>query len=117
MTKLFRQVIVALVLLISCSNSNAEPPAPIDIDSRLELFVDDYFVDRFDGEASRHLHKPRGREIVLEMDKPWEDPTWGYFSVFLDGDIYRMYYRGHHHGSMGDKPRGEPMCYAESKDG
>ncbi|MCC7084377.1 MAG: hypothetical protein IT427_05155 [Pirellulales bacterium] len=78
--------------------------------------MDDYLVDRFDGEVSLHLHKPSGKEVVLTMDKPWEDPTWAYFCVFKDDNTYRMYYRGHHHGS-GEKPRGEPMCYAESKDG
>lgn len=117
MPKLFMKI-VALVMVLT-SYSNAQTSAPIDIGSRLELFVDNYLVDRFDGEASLHLHKPCGREVALPMDQPWEEPTWAYFAVSLDGETYRMYYRGHHHGDsrFGDKPRGEPMCYAESKDG
>ena len=88
---------------------------PVDIGSRLELFVDDYLVDRLEGDAELHLHKPKGKEVVLTNDKPWESST-GYFSVLLDGDLYRMYYRGFHHGK-GEQARGEPTCYAESKDG
>ena len=88
---------------------------PIDIASQLELFVDDYLVEQFVGDAALHLHKPHGREIVLTSDKPWEE-SWAYFAVFLEGDTFRMYYRGHHHGT-GPEPRGEPTCYAESKDG
>ena len=107
---------IAVVIMLFTTYSNAQPAAPINIGSRLELFVDDYLVDRFEADATFHLHKPSGKEVVLTSDKPWEDPTMGYFAVFLDGDTYRMYYRGHHHG-VGEKPRGEPMCYAESKDG
>ena len=90
--------------------------APLDIGSRLELFVDEHLVDRLDGDATLHLHKPKGREVVLTNDMPWEDDTMGYFAAFRDGDLYRMYYRGFHHGT-GEQARGEPMCYAESEDG
>src|SRR3990172_8183110 len=106
--------IIVMATMLSTTHSNAQPAAPINIGSRLELFVDDYLVDRMEADAALHLHKPSGKEVVLSMDKPWEDTTMGYFAVFLDGDTYRMYYRGHHHGG-GPKPRGEPMCYAESK--
>ena len=88
----------------------------LEIGSRLELFVDDYLVDRLEGDAALHLHKPLGREVALAGDQPWEDDSMGYFSVMSDGDLFRMYYRGFHHGS-GAEARGEPMCYAESKDG
>ena len=90
---------------------------PIEISSRLELFVDDYLVDRTEGDVSFHVHKPAGKEVVMTNDKSsWEDDDWAYFSVFKDGDVFRMYYRGLHHGG-GLQARGEPMCYAESKDG
>ena len=84
--------------------------------SRLELLVDDWLVDRFEGDAALHLHEPLGKEVVLMNDKAWEDTSLGYVSVLKDGDLFRMYYRGHHHGS-GEDARGEPMCYAESRDG
>ena len=84
--------------------------------SRLELLVDDWLVERFEGDAALHLHEPSGKEVVLMNDKAWEDTSLGYVSVLKDGDLFRMYYRGHHHGS-GEDARGEPMCYAESRDG
>ena len=84
--------------------------------SRLELLVDDWLVERFEGDVAQHLHEPLGKEVVLMNDKPWEDTSLGYVSVLKDGDLFRMYYRGHHHGS-GEDARGEPMCYAESRDG
>jgi hypothetical protein len=102
--------------VVITSHVNAQTSAPINIGSRLELFVDDYLVDRFEAEAALHLHKPRGKEVVLMNDQPWEDTTMGYFAVSKDGETYRMYYRGHHHGG-GEQAGGEPICYAESKDG
>jgi len=87
----------------------------IDIGSRLELFVDKYLVDRLEGDAELYVHKPRGHEVVLADDTPWESST-AYFAALRDGDLFRMYYRGFHHGT-GEQALGEPMCYAESRDG
>lgn len=87
----------------------------IDIGSRLELLVDEYLVDRLEGDAKLYLHKPRGHEVVLADDRPWESST-AYFAVLRDGELFRMYYRGFHHGT-GEQALGEPMCYAESRDG
>lgn len=64
------------------------------IGSRLELFVDDWLIDRLDGAASRRLHEPVPREVVLRTDRPWEGCMCGYVSVFRDGDLYRMTYHG-----------------------
>jgi len=87
----------------------------IDIGSRLELFVDDYIVDKLEGDVELYQHKPHGREVVLSDDKPWEYLV-NYFAVLRDGDKYRMYYRGDHHGT-GKQALGEATCYAESNDG
>jgi hypothetical protein len=106
----------AIVFCLVSTRVIAQTSAPPNIGSRLELFVDDWLVDRFERDAKFHLHKPLGKEVVLMNDQPWEDTTMGYFSVLKDGDTYRMYYRGHHHGG-GEDARGEPMCYAESDDG
>ncbi|HJN14025.1 MAG TPA: hypothetical protein QGH10_00965, partial [Armatimonadota bacterium] len=89
---------------------------PVDIGSRLELFVDDCLVDRLEGDAKLHLHKPAGREVALANDRPWEDSHMAYFAALRDGDLYRMYYRPSHHGT-GPEALGEAMCYAESTDG
>lgn len=85
---------------------------PIDLGSRLELFVDRHLVAGLQGDARLHLHKPEPREVVLMTDARWEGNTSAYFTVFQDGDLYRMYYRGSHWR------RGrEVTCYAESVDG
>ena len=92
------------------------PPAVIDIGSRLELFVDDYLIDRLDG-AELRLHHPVTREKVMTFgDKPCEGPGSGYVTVFRDGDLCRMYYRGGSYSAKGETVH-ENICYAESKDG
>ena len=32
--------------------------------------------------------------MALSLDEPWEGNSSAAFTVFQDGDIYRMYYRG-----------------------
>ena len=89
-----------------------------DIGSRLELFVDDWLIDRIDG-AALTLHRPVPQDVALVSDRPWEGNDIGYVTVFKDGDLYRMYYRG----SLTDYTPGEiishhmVVCYAESGDG
>ena len=93
---------------------------PIDIGSRRELFVDESLTERIEGQAKLKLHHPTPREIALTFDKPWEGNASGYPTVFQDGDLYRMYYRGHRY-IVDDPPlrqaQSEVVCYAESKDG
>jgi len=98
----------------------AQAADPIDIDSRLEPLVDQALVDTLEGGAKLKLHHPRPREIAMTFDQPWEGNASGYPTVFKDGDIYRMYYRGHRY--LIDKPplrqaQSEAVCYAESEDG
>ena len=69
---------------------------PLEIGSRLELFVDDYLVESMEGVRLK-LHEPRSAGRVLTFDKPWEGVTSDYISVFKDDDRYRMYYRGSSH--------------------
>lgn len=98
----------------------AEPP--IDLENRRELFVDDYLIEKLEGVAL-NLHEPIPREVAIVHDAPWEGETSAYHTVFQDGDLYRMYYRG----SGGGWRRGKRMerhhmshettCYAESRDG
>jgi hypothetical protein len=72
--------------------------SPIDIGSRLELFVDDFLIDRMEGAALK-LHQPVPREVALETDRPWEGNMCGYVTVLRDiaptdgAPIYRMYYK------------------------
>ena len=89
---------------------------PINIGSRLELFVDNHLAGKFAGDAELHLHKPEPREVVLVADAPWEGNISGYFNVFQDGDLYRMYYRGAHAPTPETRGDYAVACYAESKD-
>jgi len=83
--------------------------------SRRELLVDRFLIERLSGGAKLVLHHPVPREVVLVTNKPWEGNTCGYFTIFRDGPIYRMYYRGSH--SARKRHHRELTCYAESKDG
>ena len=91
----------------------------LEIGSRRELFVDDFLIERLDG-ARRVLHHPTPREVSLVRDQPWEGNVSGYTTLFQDGDLYRMYYRGTHtiytEGKV-TSPHRELVCYAESQDG
>jgi len=105
------------VLLWSCVCTVATSE-PVDIGSRLELFVDHHLIERLTGAVELKLHRPAPREVVLVTDQPWEGNTCAYYTIFQDGDIYRMYYRGSHFDETTRKSaHPEVACYAESKDG
>lgn len=91
--------------------------APIDIGSRLELFVDDYPLESMDGVEQR-LNPPLPQEAVIEHDEPWEGGGTGYHTVFKDGDTYKMYYKSWQIG-IGIPESGHRLVtgYAESEDG
>ncbi len=95
--------------------------AVLDIGSRLELFSDDFLIDRLGGEAGRRLHHPQPQEIALVHDAPWEGSGSGYHSVFQDGPLYRLYYKAWHLDVSAGKLETDahPLycCYAESEDG
>lgn len=84
----------------------------VNLDSRLELFVDDFMVADLTGDARRRLHHPERREVVLQLDRPWEGSVSGYFTLMNDDGGYRLYYRG---WPTVDKPA--CTCVAESRDG
>ena len=87
----------------------------IELGNRRELFVDDYLIDRMRGVELR-LQKPVPRDLAIVHDAPWEGNTSGYHTVFQDGGLFRMYYRGsmYHQFATSAKP---VVCYAESRDG
>lgn len=94
----------------------------VNIGSRLELLVDDYLIASMSGGVSLKLHTPVRREVVLHTGRPWEGNASAFCSVFQDGALYRMYYRGIHYRHSG--PRAQALedhpwylCYAESDDG
>jgi photosystem II stability/assembly factor-like uncharacterized protein len=80
------------------------------------MFVDDWLIDPAHSRGvSLELQTPVRREVVLTTDKPWEGNASAYFSVFQDGPLYRMYYRGLTPGR--DDSDQQLTCYAESADG
>lgn len=87
---------------------------PIDIASRLELFVDDVLIDAMTGVA-RELQSPVPCEATIVVDHPWESPHLGYPTVFRDGDRFRLYYRAMECTKAGAWPSGSAV--AESDDG
>ena len=64
----------------------------INIGSRKELFVDDFLIDVTKTTQGKKLNKPVRRECIMTNDAPWEANGWVYYTVFQDGDIFRMYY-------------------------
>jgi len=99
-----------------CAGPAIAAAGPVKIGNRRELFVDHHLIEKLEGSAELRLHKPRPREVVIVHDKPWEGNTCGYNTIFKDGDLYRMYYRGWNH--KGRKATHPPfVCYAQSKDG
>ena len=68
--------------------------------------------------ASLRLQKPIPKEVAIVHDAPWEGNTCAYHTVFQDGDLYRMYYRGLHYDEKTEQPtHPEVVCCAESQDG
>ena len=112
-----RFLVLAVWCLIFCGLP-ARAAEPIDIGSQRELFVDDYLIGQLSGDARQVLQKPVPQEVVLVTDKPWEGNTCAYYTIFQDGERYRMYYRGSHYDTQTRKSaHAEVVCYAESRDG
>ena len=99
----------------------AEAGSPVAIGARRELLVDNYLLEAITG-CELRLHQPIRRELVLRTDAAWEGNASAFQSVFQDGDLYRMYYRGLHYRHSGEPAQAleeHPwyLCYAESDDG
>ena len=111
--------VFATALLVQLA-ATAPAAEPIDIGARRELMVDDYLIEGMSAGARLVMHRPTPREIAIVFDQPWEGNASGYPTVFRDGDLYRMYYRGHRYSIDGKSLRQahkEVVCYAESRDG
>ncbi len=107
----------SLLLSLAAASANpAETTEALDIGSRLGLFVDDYLIDLREG-VRLQLHEPQPEEVVLVADAPWEGNISGYFNVFRDGELYRMYYRGAHAPTPTTRGKYSVACHAESRDG
>lgn len=119
-----RLLSVNSIFVLACSllNGGPSPEAAagqtIDIGARLQPLIDHHLIDQLTGQARLRMHRPQPREVVLVTDQPWEGNTCAYYTIFQDGDRYRMYYRGSHFDTERQKStHREVTCYAESTDG
>lgn len=90
----------------------------VEIGDRREGFIDDFLVDRLAGSATRRLHHPEPREIVMTFGDdgmPWEGNA-AYPTLLRDGDRIRMYYSARP-DAVPDESREQYTCLAESADG
>jgi hypothetical protein len=125
MMNFVKSLVSALVILsgfqcqhLYAQGSSDTQGSPIEIGSRLELFIDDYLIEELTGKAELRLHHPEPKDIVITHDAPWEGSGSGYHSIFQDGDIYRMYYKAWQiEGASKTPTHSIHCCYAESKDG
>jgi hypothetical protein len=85
-----------------------------ELGSRLEPVWDMERLSALDG-VRLTLHAPTLREVSIVHDAPWEGNVCCYHTVFQDGPLYRMYYRGRNWDKTAT--RREVVCYAESDDG
>ncbi|MDD3585915.1 MAG: hypothetical protein PHQ75_01920 [Thermoguttaceae bacterium] len=109
-------VFVLLPIQKECAaQTDTQARQPVDIGSRLELFVDSHVIGSMNGTALR-LHEPRDEGAVLKFDEPWEGGVCAYCTVFKDNELYRLYYRGGPQPGGGDCTN-EVTCYAQSQDG
>lgn len=108
--------VVRLSIAVLITASSCLAADPIDISNRRELFTDAFLIDSMSDGVSLQVQQPEPREVVLVTGEPWEGNTCAYYSIFQDGDIYRMYYRGSHAVNM-KSAHEEVTCYAESSDG
>lgn len=84
----------------------------LELGDQRELFVDGRLVDKLDGLRMK-LHRPRSAGAAITYDGPADNRFSFYTTVLKDGDVYRMYYRGH----PGTDWTKSVTCYAESSDG
>jgi len=106
---------IPALCLFAC-DSTAVAADAIEVGSRRELFVDRHLIDSMSDGVQLQVQQPEPQQVVLVTGEPWEGNTCAYYSIFQDGDIYRMYYRGSHAIDM-KSAHPEVTCYAESKDG
>ncbi|MBL8296209.1 MAG: hypothetical protein JNN08_30475 [Bryobacterales bacterium] len=94
-----------LALLALGSTGNAQGPA-----GRLHLLLDDAEIESEEN-LRRVLHSPTPKEVVVELDRPYEDSTMYDPTVIHENGRYRMWYRANFNA------RPFYTGYAESTDG
>ena len=111
-------LLVSLLICVAClalrSAHSASTELPVDIGSRLELFVDRLLIERMQG-VRLELHHP------VKAPRPKSPlPVHHMVTVIKDGDVYRAWYRGSDPAlppTKGESSGREVVHYAESDDG
>ncbi|MFN2352342.1 MAG: hypothetical protein ABR497_10390 [Kiritimatiellia bacterium] len=86
---------------------------PIEIGSRLELFTDDFLIERLSGAAALRMHATYEAPVV-------NGPSGAYMTILHDEDRYLGYYRAvspDFDGKRRDGHAGERTCVVVSEDG
>jgi len=118
-----------IALVLGCATAHAlqtspvvagqfgqQSQSPLEIGSRLEMFVDDWLIDQIEG-LRREQQTPIDAEQVFGFNQPWEGRWCNYVHIFKDGDKWRMYYRGARAEFEIGEPGSSNICLAESTDG
>ena len=103
-----------IFLLVSLTVLNANSSNLINIGSRLELFVDNYLIDKLNI-AKFKLHNPIKQPLAKKPIK-----KVGYTTIIKYNHLYRAYFRKKNLKYAGANHTGFPnkvYAYAESKDG
>lgn len=112
MTRFFTLVLLGLA---SVAPVRAATAAPLNIGTRLELFVDHYLIDGFNGTRLK-LAEPRPAEAAIRFENQWDAVPTGTATILQDGGLYRLYYVGMPTDYKSEAAEAN-VCYAESKDG
>ena len=115
MTSRVSILLITFLLCLTSYTNSGENQTVIDLKSRLELFVDDFLIERMSN-CRLVIHHPVDEGPVLYFDEVWEGPFCGYCTVIKDGNMYKLYYRGLPRAGK-DGSDHETTCYAESNDG
>ena len=105
-----------MAVLLWWNPAAAQDNSIMEIGSKRELFVDGYLIEKSSG-VRLQLHHPMPKEIVMHHDKLWEGNGCNYYSIFRDGDLFRMYYDSWAHEPSSIPVHDVFIGYAESKDG
>ncbi len=85
-------VSVLLLTLVQVGSEGLGAGKYREVSDQLQLFLDDWLIESREGVRSV-LHSPEPKEIVIRMDRPYEDSTMYDPTVILEGHRYRMWYR------------------------
>jgi len=103
------------LLVLALGALNVVAASPLEIGTRLEMFVDPYLVYRLNGTRLK-LTEPTPAGEALRFDADWDGACSGFATILQDGGKHRMYYVGlPMHDN--DEAAGSYVCVAESPDG